>query len=154
VICGSGDPSNLGALMRSAAPLGSAADPAAEAAHPFQPQALRRRPTPSSSWTVVRGPAWPNCGRAAGPIVALDAAERTSRVSVATTCAASGEEGLACRPACRCADWALPTTGDVASQNATLAQLPSTSISCTQEGGRAERAFLGNVPPFSTLLFA
>jgi TrmH family RNA methyltransferase len=124
VICALGDPSNLGALMRSAAAFGVARLVLlAEAAHPFHPQALRAAANAQFELALTRGPAWRDLDRAAGPIFALDG--RGENLAGFTwpenLRLVLGEEGLGVPAGLALRRLAVPTTGAVESLNATVA---------------------------------
>lgn len=124
VICALGDPSNLGALMRSAAAFGVARlILLAEAAHPFHPQALRAAANAQFELTLVRGPSWGDLDRAAGPIFALagDGEDLAGFAWPENLRLVLGEEGLGLPAGLGLRRLAVPTTGAVESLNATVA---------------------------------
>jgi TrmH family RNA methyltransferase len=124
LICALGDPSNLGALMRSAAAFGVARlILLAEAAHPFHPQALRAAANAQFELTLARGPAWSDLDRAAGPIFALagDGEDLAGFAWPDSLRLVLGEEGLGLPAGLALRRLAVPTTGAVESLNATVA---------------------------------
>lgn len=124
VICALGDPSNLGALMRSAAAFGVARlILLAEAAHPFHPQALRAAANAQFELDLARGPAWRDLERAKGPIFALagDGEDLSGFAWPRAVRLVLGEEGLGLPADLALRRLAVPTTGAVESLNATVA---------------------------------
>lgn len=124
LICALGDPSNLGALMRSAAAFGAGRlILLADAAHPFHPQALRAAANAQFALTLLRGPAWRDLGAIAGPVFALDG-DGEDLVGFAwpqDLRLILGEEGLGIPAGLDVRRLAIPTTGAVESLNATVA---------------------------------
>ncbi|MGF6233470.1 TrmH family RNA methyltransferase [Inquilinus ginsengisoli] len=124
LVCALGDPSNLGALLRSAAAFAvSRIILLADAAHPFHPKCLRAASNAQFALELRRGPAWAGLAQAAGPLLALDgqgddlsgfAWPRDLRLVL-------GEEGLGLPPGLDLRRLAIPTTGAVESLNATVA---------------------------------
>lgn len=124
LVCALGDPSNLGALLRSAAAFAvSRVILLADAAHPFHPKCLRAASNAQFVLELRRGPAWAGLAQAAGPLLALDgqgedlsgfAWPRDLRLVL-------GEEGLGLPPGLDVRRLAIPTTGAVESLNATVA---------------------------------
>lgn len=124
LICALGDPSNLGALLRSAAAFAvSRIILLADAAHPFHPKCLRAASNAQFALELRRGPAWSGLAQATGPLLALDgqgedlsgfAWPRDLRLVL-------GEEGLGLPPGLAVQRLAIPTTGAVESLNATVA---------------------------------
>ncbi|MDX9862439.1 MAG: RNA methyltransferase [Rhodospirillales bacterium] len=124
VVCALGDPSNLGALMRSAAAFGVARLVLlAESAHPFHPQALRAAANAQFELTLMRGPAWRDLKRATGPIFALagDGRSLAGFVWPPDVRLVLGEEGPGLPADLGLPRLAVPTTGTVESLNATVA---------------------------------
>ncbi|MDE1172793.1 MAG: RNA methyltransferase [Parvibaculaceae bacterium] len=128
LICGLSDPSNLGALLRSAAAFGAARVVLlTESAHPFHPKALRAAANAQFSVELVRGPSWSEltaeAGHIAGPVLALDAggADLAAFTWPHNVRLLLGEEGLGVPPALDVARLTVPTTGAVESLNATVA---------------------------------
>ncbi|WP_343714701.1 RNA methyltransferase [Inquilinus sp.] len=124
LVCALGDPSNLGALLRSAAAFAvSRVILLADAAHPFHPKCLRAASNAQFALELRRGPAWSGLAGAAGPLLALDgqgedlsgfAWPRDLRLVL-------GEEGLGLPSGLELRRLAIPTTGAVESLNATVA---------------------------------
>lgn len=124
LVCALGDPSNLGALFRSAAAFGARrVILMEEAAHPFHPKALRAAANAQFELDLMRGPSWTELGGAAGELVALDGGgediadfrwPRDLRLVL-------GEEGLGVPAGLKVRRLAIPTTGAVESLNATVA---------------------------------
>jgi TrmH family RNA methyltransferase len=124
LVCALGDPSNLGALLRSAAAFAvSRVILLADAAHPFHPKCLRAASNAQFALELRRGPAWAGLAQAAGPLLALDgqgedlsgfAWPRDLRLVL-------GEEGLGLPPGLDLRRLAIPTSGAVESLNATVA---------------------------------
>lgn len=124
LICALGDPSNLGALLRSAAAFGVARVVLLpDAAHPFHPLALRAGANAQFELALARGPAWRELAAAAGPMVALDGGgEPMGRFDwPADLRLVLGEEGLGLPADLGVRRLAVPTTGTVESLNATVA---------------------------------
>ncbi len=124
VVCALSDPSNLGALMRSAAAFGvTHLILMAEAAHPFHPQALRAAANAQFEIDFSRGPAWEALNNAAGPVYALDGAGRdiTAFDWPADLRLILGEEGQGLPQGLTVERLAIPTTARVESLNATVA---------------------------------
>lgn len=124
LLCALGDPSNLGAALRSAAAFGAARVILMEdAAHPFHPKALRAAANAQFELQLLRGPSWAGLGAAAGPLVALDADgedmakfkwPRDLRLVL-------GEEGRGVPASLEARRLSIPTTDAVESLNATVA---------------------------------
>jgi TrmH family RNA methyltransferase len=124
LLCPLGDPSNLGALLRSAAAFGvSKVVLLKDATHPFHPRCLRAAANAPFELAMERGPAWDAVASAAGPIVALDGGGETLsgidwprdvRVIV-------GEEGVGLPQSLPVRRVSIPTSGRVESLNATVA---------------------------------
>ncbi|WP_245986946.1 TrmH family RNA methyltransferase [Azospirillum thermophilum] len=124
LLCALGDPSNLGALLRSAAAFGPARVVLLEgAAHPFHPKCLRAASNAQFELTLLRGPRWAEVNHAAGPLVALDAGgEDLTRYDwPADLRLILGEEGQGVPADCPARRLSIPTTGAVESLNATVA---------------------------------
>lgn len=119
-----GDPSNLGAALRSAAAFGvRTVILMAEAAHPFHPKSLRAAANAPFALAFRRGPAWGDLPAAAGTLLALDTGgedldgfdwPRDLRLVL-------GEEGQGLPADLSCRRLAIATTGAVESLNATVA---------------------------------
>lgn len=119
-----GDPSNLGAALRSAAAFGAARVVLmAEAAHPFHPKCLRAAANAPFELTLLRGPSWDELAAGPGPLLALDgdgediggfAWPENARLVL-------GEEGQGLPAGLPARRLAVPTTGAVESLNATVA---------------------------------
>ena len=124
LVCALGDPSNLGALLRSAAAFGARrVILMEEAAHPFHPRALRAAANAQFELELLAGPSLAKMEGAAGPLVALDATgddmaafqwPRDLRLVL-------GEEGLGVPAALSIRRLSIPTTGVMESLNATVA---------------------------------
>ncbi len=124
LICALGDPSNRGALMRSAAAFGAARLVLLpDAAHPYHPRALRAGANAALRLDIARAPGWAAVAGAAGPVLALDGAgaditrfpwPRDLRLVL-------GEEGQGLPAQLALTRLAIPTTGAVESLNATVA---------------------------------
>ncbi|WP_207478392.1 TrmH family RNA methyltransferase [Arenibaculum pallidiluteum] len=124
LVCALGDPSNLGALLRSAAAFGaSRVILLDEAAHPFHPRCLRAAANAQLALELRRGPGWPGLAAAAGPLLALDAGGRsmTDYPWPADLRLVLGEEGQGIPDGLPAERLAIPTTGAVESLNATVA---------------------------------
>lgn len=124
LICALGDPSNLGALMRSAAAFGAARlILLPDAAHPYHPRALRAGANAALHLDIARARNWAALGTAAGPILALDGnGEDITRFPWPRDLRlVLGEEGQGLPPALPLTRLAIPTTGAVESLNATVA---------------------------------
>lgn len=124
LVCALGDPSNLGALLRSAAAFGaSRVLLMEEAAHPFHPKTLRAAANAQFELELLAGPSLAKVEGAAGPLVALDADgedmagfrwPRDLRLVL-------GEEGLGVPATLSIRRLSIPTTGAMESLNATVA---------------------------------
>lgn len=124
LICALGDPSNLGALLRSAVAFGvGRVVLMEEAAHPFHPKALRAAANAQFEVELLRGPPLKEIDKATGPLAALDADgedmaafrwPRDLRLVL-------GEEGQGVPPGLAIRRLAVPMTGAVESLNATVA---------------------------------
>ena len=119
-----GDPSNLGAALRSAAAFGANRIVLMEgAAHPFHPKALRGGANAQFGLTFLKGGDWAALADAKGPLAALDGAgsdieayEWPENLRLVL-----GEEGRGLPPGLKAATLAIRTTGAVESLNATVA---------------------------------
>lgn len=119
-----GDPSNLGAALRSAAAFGATRIVLMDgAAHPFHPKALRGGANAQFGLTFVKGGEWASLEGAKGPIAALDGTgvdietydwPRNLRLVL-------GEEGRGLPLGLKAVKLAIRTTGAVESLNATVA---------------------------------
>lgn len=119
-----GDPSNLGAALRSAAAFGATRIVLMDgAAHPFHPKALRGGANAQFGLTFVKGGEWATLEGAKGPIAALDGTgtdietydwPRNLRLVL-------GEEGRGLPPGLKAEKLSIRTTGAVESLNATVA---------------------------------
>jgi TrmH family RNA methyltransferase len=124
LLCPLGDPSNLGAVLRSAASFGATKVVLMrDASHPYHPKCLRAAANAPFELVLERGPAWDGLAAAAGPVLALDATgadiasfdwPRDLRLVV-------GEEGLGIPASAPLTRVAIPTSGRVESLNATVA---------------------------------
>ncbi|HYH22704.1 MAG TPA: RNA methyltransferase [Azospirillum sp.] len=124
LVCALGDPSNLGALLRSAAAFGARrVILLEESAHPYHPKCLRAASNAQFELTLLKGPRWPALAHAAGPLFALDAGgedlsgldwPRDLRLVL-------GEEGQGVPADLPARRLSIPTTGAVESLNATVA---------------------------------
>ncbi|MBP2227357.1 TrmH family RNA methyltransferase [Azospirillum agricola] len=124
LLCALGDPSNLGALLRSAAAFGASRIVLLEgAAHPFHPKCLRAASNAQFTLTLLRGPRWAEVNAAAGPLYALDGggADLTGFDWPADMRLILGEEGQGVPDDCPATRLSVPTTGNVESLNATVA---------------------------------
>ncbi|MGQ9365539.1 TrmH family RNA methyltransferase [Azospirillum sp. ST 5-10] len=124
LVCALSDPSNLGALLRSAAAFGvRRVVLLEESAHPFHPKCLRAAANAQFALTLLRGPRWPALNDAAGPLVALDGggADLTRFAWPADLRLVLGEEGQGVPAGLPALRLAVPTTGAVESLNATVA---------------------------------
>ncbi|PWC77557.1 RNA methyltransferase [Azospirillum sp. TSH64] len=124
LLCALGDPSNLGALLRSAAAFGVSRIVLLEgAAHPFHPKCLRAASNAQFTLTMLRGPRWTAVNEAAGPLYALDGGgEDLTRFDwPADMRLILGEEGQGVPADCPATRLSVPTTGAVESLNATVA---------------------------------
>jgi RNA methyltransferase, TrmH family len=124
LLCALGDPSNLGALLRSAAAFGASRVVLLEgAAHPFHPKCLRAASNAQFSLTLLRGPRWAEVNAAAGPLYALDGGGTDlTRFDWPTDLRLIlGEEGQGVPADCPAVRLSVPTTGNVESLNATVA---------------------------------
>ncbi|MCE9649779.1 MAG: RNA methyltransferase [Parvibaculum sp.] len=124
LVCALGDPSNLGALFRSAAAFGvSRVILLEEAAHPFHPRTLRAAANAQFELELLRGPSWKEIGDVAGPLVALDGRgeDMASFAWPRDIRLVLGEEGLGIPSDFKARRLAIPTTGAVESLNATVA---------------------------------
>lgn len=119
-----GDPSNLGAALRSAAAFGATRIVLMDgAAHPFHPKALRGGANAQFGLTFVKGGEWATLEGAKGPIAALDGTgtdietydwPRNLRLVL-------GEEGRGLPLGLKAEKLSIRTTGAVESLNATVA---------------------------------
>lgn len=124
LLCALGDPSNLGALLRSAAAFGARRVVLLEgAAHPFHPKCLRAASNAQFELTLLRGGRWADVHRAAGPLLALDGAgEDMGKLDWPSDVRlVLGEEGQGIPPDLPVRRLSIPTTGAVESLNATVA---------------------------------
>lgn len=124
LFCALGDPSNLGAALRSAAAFGVRRVILMEdAAHPFHPKALRAAANAQFALELQRGPSWAGLQVAAGPIFALDAGgEDMGRFAWPRDLRlVLGEEGRGIPASLDMKRLSIPTTGAVESLNATVA---------------------------------
>lgn len=124
LLCALGDPSNLGALLRSAAAFGASRIVLLEgAAHPFHPKCLRAASNAQFELTLLRGPRWAEVNAAAGPLYALDAggADLSTFRWPDDLRLILGEEGQGVPADCPAIRLSVPTTGAVESLNATVA---------------------------------
>ncbi len=124
LLCALGDPSNLGALLRSAAAFGASRVVLLEgAAHPFHPKCLRAASNAQFTLTLLRGPRWTEVNGAAGPLYALDGGgeDLTRFAWPADMRLILGEEGQGIPADCPAARLSVPTSGAVESLNATVA---------------------------------
>lgn len=124
LICALGDPSNLGAMMRSAAAFGAARlILLPDSAHPYHPRALRAGANAALRLDIVRARNWGAVAGAAGPIAALDGSgEDITRFAWPRDMRlVLGEEGQGLPANLHVTRLAIPTTGAVESLNATVA---------------------------------
>lgn len=124
LVCALSDPSNLGALLRSAAAFGVARVVLLEeAAHPFHPRCLRAASNAVFSLDIVKGPRWEALNEAAGPVLALDAGGEDMAVFrwPHDLRLVLGEEGQGLPASLSVRRLSVPTTGAVESLNATVA---------------------------------
>lgn len=124
LVCALGDPSNLGALLRSAASFGvRRVILLSESAHPFHPKALRAGANAQFELELLRGPGWEELNNAVKPIFALDAdGEDISTMSLPRNMRLIlGEEGKGIPASLQAKHLAIPMTGRVESLNATVA---------------------------------
>ncbi|MFM2044747.1 MAG: hypothetical protein RLY86_3323 [Pseudomonadota bacterium] len=124
LVCALSDPSNLGALIRSAASFGAARlILLEEAANPFHPRATRAASNAVFALDLARGPRFADLGAPAGPVFALDAGgeDLASLDWPADLRLILGEEGQGVPPTLRVRRLTIPTTGTVESLNATVA---------------------------------
>lgn len=124
LVCALGDPSNLGAVLRSAAAFGVKRVILMEqAAHPFHPKCLRAASNAQFALTLLRGPAWEAFNSARGEAVALDGTgEIMSRYHWPDNVRlVLGEEGKGLPSSLMLKRLAIPMTEAVESLNATVA---------------------------------
>lgn len=124
LVCALSDPSNLGALLRSAASFGaSRVVLLEEAANPFHPRATRAASNALFELELARGPRFAELGEVAGPVFALDAGgEDLSRLDWPSDLRLIlGEEGQGVPANLSARRLTIPTTGSVESLNATVA---------------------------------
>ena len=124
LVCALGDPSNLGALIRSAAAFGVArVILLPEAAHPFHPKCLRGAANAVFRLNFARAAGWKALAGAAGPLFALDGGGRdlTRLDWPAELRLVLGEEGQGLPAELAAERLAIPTSGAVESLNATVA---------------------------------
>ncbi|PWR24002.1 TrmH family RNA methyltransferase [Zavarzinia compransoris] len=122
--CALGDPSNLGALLRSAAAFGvRRVILLPEAAHPFHPKCLRGAANAVFRLDFVRTRGWAALAAGAGPLLALDGggADLTRFSWPGDLRLVLGEEGQGLPADLAAARLAIPTSGAVESLNATVA---------------------------------
>ncbi|MAM95732.1 TrmH family RNA methyltransferase [Parvibaculum sp.] len=119
-----GDPSNLGAALRSAAAFGATRVVLMEgAAHPFHPKALRGGANAQFGLTFLKGGDWTALEGAEGPVAALDGkgTDIEEYVWPENLRLVLGEEGRGLPPGLKATLLAIRTTGAVESLNATVA---------------------------------
>lgn len=119
-----GDPSNLGAVLRSAAAFGVSRIVLMEgAAHPFHPKALRGGANAQLALTFLKGGSWDALSAAKGPLAALDGTgtDIESYDWPANLRLVLGEEGRGLPPGLAAEKLAIRTTGAVESLNAAVA---------------------------------
>jgi len=124
LVCGLGDPSNLGAVLRSAAAFGVSRIILLEsAAHPFHPKALRGGANAQFRMRFLRGGNWENFSKAHGPVVALDGNGDDMRLYdwPHDLRLVLGEEGPGVPAWLHVGRLAIKTTGHIESLNATVA---------------------------------
>lgn len=124
LVCALGDPSNLGALLRSAAAFGVRRILLLpDAASPFHPKSLRAGANAALQLDFARVAGWPALSGAAGPLFALDGggADLTRFDWPADLRLILGEEGQGLPADLAATRLAIPTTGAVESLNATVA---------------------------------
>ncbi|MCF4165104.1 RNA methyltransferase [Zavarzinia compransoris] len=124
LVCALGDPSNLGALLRSAAAFGARRILLLpDAAHPFHPKSLRAGANAALTLDFARVSGWAAVAGAAGPLFALDGggADLTRFDWPADLRLVLGEEGQGLPADLAATRLAIPTTGVVESLNATVA---------------------------------
>lgn len=124
LVCALSDPSNLGALLRSAAAFGvRRVVLLEESANPYHPRCLRAASNAVFALDLARGPRMEALGGAAGPIMALDAGgEDMTRFDWPSDLRlVLGEEGRGLPDDLAVRRLSVPTTGAVESLNATVA---------------------------------
>ncbi|HVK62555.1 MAG TPA: TrmH family RNA methyltransferase [Bdellovibrionales bacterium] len=130
ILCALGDPSNVGALLRSAAAFGaSKVILLKESASPFHPKAVRGASATTLITKLERGPsindlpALLETGKAKGPVVALDMFGTSLRTYTWPHCARLlvGEEGVGIPTSNAFTTISIPMQSGVESLNATVA---------------------------------